>query len=128
MSANVLFMCPHSAGKSLAAATYFRSAAARAELDVDIAIAGPDPDEVNMPNVVAALNAHGYTIDWHPRLVSEQDTADATHVISIGCDHDAIPTKGEIIEWDVPMISNDLMGTLRAIHDNCEALARHLEA
>ena len=119
-------MCPHSAGKSLAAATYFRAAAFRAGLDVHIAVAGPEPDEVNMPNVVEALTAQGYRIDWHPHLVTEQDTTDATHLISIGCDHDAIPTDKRIVEWDVPMISQDLPESLRAIHDRCEDLARNL--
>lgn len=123
---NVLFLCPHSAGKSLAAATYFRAAAARAELEVNIAVAGPEPDETNMTNVVEALTAQGYRIDWHPRLVSEQDTADATHLISIGCDHGALPTESEIIEWDVPMISQDLYGSLRAIHARCETLVEEL--
>ncbi len=123
MTTNVLFMCPHSAGKSLAAATYFRSAAHRAGLDVDIAVAGPDPDDENMPTVVEALTAEGYQISWRPRLVSEQDTTGADRMISIGCDHDAIPTDGDIIEWDVPLPSQDLSGSLRAIHDRCEALA-----
>lgn len=126
MSTKILFMCPHSAGKSLAAATYFRSAAHRAGLDVDIMVAGPDPDTENMPTVVEALTAQGYEISWHPRLVSERDTSGADHLISIGCDHDAIPTASSIIEWDVPLISKDLPGSLQAIHQRCEALAVEL--
>lgn len=128
MPTKVLFLCPHSAGKSLAAATYFRSAAWRAGLDVEIAVAGPEPDEHNMPNVVDALAAQGYTIDWSPRLVSAADTADADHVVSIGCDHATIPTDQPITEWDVPLISADPVGSLNAIHDHCEALARDLKA
>ncbi len=125
-SQKVLFMCPHSAGKSLAAATYFRAAAHRIGLHVDIAVAGPDPDETNMTNVVGALTDQGYRIDWQPRLVTERDTAEAAHLISIGCDHDTIPTSAEITEWDVPLISQDLAGSLQAIHDRCEGLAREL--
>lgn len=125
-SQKVLFMCPHSAGKSLAAATYFRAAAHRVGLDVEVSVAGPEPDETNMPNVVEALTAQGYRIDWNPHLVSEQDTADASHLISIGCDHNTIPTNAEITEWDVPLISQDLFGALRAIHDRCEDLANQL--
>ena len=125
-SQKVLFMCPHSAGKSLAAATYFRAAAHRVGLDVEIAVAGPEPDAVNMPNVVEALTAQGYRIDWNPRLVSEHDTADAAHLISIGCDHAAIPTDAPVIEWDVPLISQDLSGSLQAIHQHCEDLAMKL--
>lgn len=126
MPHKILFMCPHSAGKSLAAATYFRSAAVRAGLDVEIAVAGPDPDAVNMPNVVEALTAQGYEIGWQPRLVVDDDTAEPTQLISIGCDHDSIPTDRSLTEWDVPMISDDLLGSLRAIHDNCEALVVEL--
>ncbi|MEM9132827.1 MAG: hypothetical protein AAF962_06280 [Actinomycetota bacterium] len=126
MTTNVLFLCPHSAGKSLAAATYLRSAAARAGIDVDIAVAGTDPDAVNMPTVVDALSAQGFRIDWQPRLVTEADTAAADHVVSIGCDHDAVPTTSPIVEWDVPLISIDLLGSLDAIHHRCEELATRL--
>ncbi|MGI8658830.1 MAG: hypothetical protein ACR2K4_08735 [Candidatus Limnocylindria bacterium] len=34
MTTTVLFLCPHAAGKSLLAATYFRAAAVRSGLDV----------------------------------------------------------------------------------------------
>ncbi|HUG85674.1 MAG TPA: hypothetical protein VMM13_14005, partial [Euzebya sp.] len=74
MTTRVLFMCPHAAGKSLLAATYVRAAARRAALDVTIAVAGPDPDAHNMPGVVAALRSQGYTIDWHPRRITPDDT------------------------------------------------------
>lgn len=128
MPTKILFLCPHSAGKSLAAATYFRAAARRAGLEVDIAVAGPEPDEANMPTVVDALTEQGYRIDWSPRLVTEPDTNAATHLISIGCDHDAIPTDRQIVEWDVPLISEDLPGSLQAIYAECEALATQLAA
>ncbi len=128
MTTTILFMCPHSAGKSLAAATYFRSAAFRAELNVEIEVAGPEPDEVNMPTVTEALTAEGYRIDWKPRMVTAEDTIRADHLISIGCSHESIPTRRPIVEWDAPLISQDLMGSLRAIHDHCEALARNLAA
>ena len=125
MPVKILFTCPHAAGKSLAAATYFRSAAFRVELDVEIAVAGPEPDDVNMPIVVDALTAEGFRIDWQPKLITGDDTAAADHVISIGCDRGAIPAD-EVIEWDVPLISQDLHGSLRAVHDHCEAFARRL--
>jgi len=126
MTTNVLFMCPHSAGKSLAAATYFRAAAARAGLEVDIAIAGTDPDEVNMPTVTSALSAQGFTIDWNPRLVSAEDTERADIIVSVGCDPTQIPTDQEIVEWHVPMLSDDLPESLRSIHDRAEEMATQL--
>lgn len=128
MSTHVLFMCPHSAGKSLAAATYFRAAAARSGLDVTIAVAGPDPDDVNMPTVAGALQDQGYTIDWNPKLVDPADTSTADIIISIGCDADTIPTDKQVVEWDVPLISQNLLGSLQAIHDRSEELACQLIA
>ena len=125
MTTNVLFTCPHSAGKSLAAATYFRSAAFRAGLDVEIQVAGPEPDAENMPKVVEALEIEGFNIDWNPQLITAAHAAKADHVISIGCDHATLPAA-EISEWDVPLISKDLTGSLRAIHHKCEELAESL--
>ncbi len=126
MTTNVLFICPHSAGKSLAAATYFRASTARRNMAVSIAVAGPEPDEVNMPNVADALAKQGFAVDWHPRRIAAADTSQADLLISIGCDHDSIPTDKAIIEWDVPLISRDLFGSLQAIHERCEALAAQL--
>ena len=126
MTTTVLFMCPHSAGKSLAAATYFRAAAARTGLDVRITVAGPEPDQVNMPTVAGALADQGYTIGWEPELVTAEHTAQADLLVSIGCDHAAIPTTSDLVEWDVPLISKDLMGSLQAIHKHAEALAESL--
>ncbi len=127
MSLDVLFMCPHSAGKSLAAATYFRAAAARHGIDASIAIAGPDPDDVVMPTVAAALSDQGYTIGWSPKLVTSEDTASAEMMVSIGCDHAEIPTDDVIVEWaDVPSPSADLSGCLQAVHAHAEALAASL--
>lgn len=126
MTTRVLFICPHSAGKSLTAATYFRSAAARAGLDVDIAVAGPDPDEVNMPNVAAALEAQGFTIGWNPKLISSDDTDAADVIVSVGCDHGDIPTDKPISDWDVPMLSEDFAGSMAGIYAKAEAFAAEL--
>ncbi len=38
-----------------------------------IDVAGPEPDEENIPAVVAALQAQGHEIGWEPRLVSRGD-------------------------------------------------------
>lgn len=124
----VLFLCPHSAGKSLLAATYFRAAAARSGLDVSVDVAGPEPDAVNMPGVVDALEAQGFTIGWQPRLVAAADTADADVIVSVGCDLDSLPTGQGVTEWDVPMLSEDFAGSMRTIHAKAEALAADLGA
>jgi protein-tyrosine-phosphatase len=128
MTTKFLFMCPHSAGKSLAAATYFRAAAGRLGLDVAIDVAGPDPDHENMTNVVAALEGQGFTIGWNPRLVQAADVQAADRVVSVGCDPDSIPaTADDTVDfWDVPMISADLQASLQAIYTNVEGLAAEL--
>jgi len=128
VTAKILFLCPHSAGKSLAAATYFQAAAARVGLDVSIEVAGPEPDEVNMPGVEAELTKQGYTIGWQPRLVTSKDADSAELIISIGCDLSSLPTNTDITEWNVPLISEDLLGSLQAIQDHANSLANELTA
>ena len=125
MTTNVLFLCPHAAGKSILAATYFRSACARLGVDAVATVAGTDPDPDVMPNVAAALHRQGFAITDTPRLVTPDDTRTADLIVSIGCDHDEIPAE-QITEWDTPLLSVDLTGSINAIHDHAEALAHQL--
>jgi protein-tyrosine-phosphatase len=60
---SVLFLCPHSAGKSVLAATYFRAAATRLGLQVDAKIGGTHPDETILPNVHQALSDQGFHVE-----------------------------------------------------------------
>ncbi|MEO5985549.1 MAG: hypothetical protein ABIW50_00695 [Candidatus Limnocylindria bacterium] len=120
MTTTVLFLCPHAAGKSLIAATYFQAAVVRSGLDVLIDVAGPEPDEKNIPAVVAALEAQGYEVGWEPRLVTAHDADRADIIVSIGCDRSAIPTSQTVTEWQVPLLSEDLSGSMRAIHERAE--------
>lgn len=126
MTTSVLFLCPHAAGKSLIAATYFQAAAVRSGLDVLIDVAGPEPDDENIPAVVAALEAQGYEIGWTPRLVSPRDAERADIIVSVGCDRSGIPTARPVTEWEVPLLSEDLRGSMRAIHERAEELAESL--
>ncbi len=126
MTTNVLFLCPHSAGKSILAATYFRSACARLGVDATAVVAGTEPDSVVMPDVAEALHRQGFRVADAPRLVTPHDTRTADLVISIGCDHHEIPADQVITEWDAPMLSDDFTGSLDAIHHHAEALAREL--
>lgn len=126
MTTKVLFICPHAAGKSLLAATYFRAAAARHGLDVSIDLAGPDPDPVNMPNVQASLEAQGFAIGWNPRLIDASDTDAADLIVSVGCPRSLIPGADEVRMWDVPQLSDDFAGSVAAIHAQAEALAAEL--
>ncbi len=125
MTTNVLFLCPHAAGKSIIAATYFRAACARLGVDATATIAGTDPDPDVMPNVAAALHQQGFTITDTPRHVTPDDTRTADLIVSIGCDHHEIPAE-QITEWDAPLLSHDFSGSINAIHDHAEALAHQL--
>jgi protein-tyrosine-phosphatase len=127
MTIHVLFLCPHSAGKSILAATYFRSAAARLGLDADAGVAGTDPDDEVMPNVRAAIEAQGFSVTDAPRLVSPGDLDRADIVVSIGCDHHAVPAES-IVEWDVPMLNDDFGASMQAIHEHVESLATRLRS
>jgi protein-tyrosine-phosphatase len=127
MTTRVLFLCPHAAGKSILAATYFRAAAARLGVDAVADVAGSDPDDCVMPNVRAAIEAQGLSITDTPRTVSRDDVERADIVVSIGCDHSAIPAES-VLEWDVPMLSDDFYASMNAIHDHAEALATKLRS
>lgn len=130
MTIHVLFLCPHAAGKSVLAATYFRAAAARIGLDARADVAGPEPENDLGPRVRQTLHDQGFVEAWHPRLVAEQDTARADMIINIGCDRSAIPTNKPVIEWDVPLLTEDFQGSVNAVHELAENLARdlHLDA
>lgn len=123
----VLFLCPHSAGKSVFAAVYFRAAAARLGVPATALVAGTEPDDEVMPNVAAALDEQGFRIVDVPHLVTPADTARADIVISIGCDHGEVPAD-EITEWDVPLISERFDESMNAIHTRAERLAADLAA
>ena len=126
MTTRVLFLCPHSAGKSVFAATYFRAAAARLGIDAVARVAGTDPDADIMPNVRAAIEAQGFHLVDSPRLVSGDDLDDADMIVSIGCDRAALASN-DIIEWNVPMLSEDFVASMNDIFDRSEVLARSLQ-
>jgi hypothetical protein len=63
---------------------------------------------------------------WKPRLVSADDTASADTIVNIGCDRSSIPTEKTVIEWDVPLLTEDFAGSTSALHELAESLARTL--
>ena len=126
MTTRILFLCPHSAGKSVLAATYFTAAAARIGLDAIADVAGPEPDDDLGPNVRRALRAQGFVEGWQPKLLSAQDVANADAIVNIGCDPSALPTGTRVIQWDVPLLDDDFQGAMTTIHSFAESLARDL--
>ena len=126
MTVTVLFLCPHAAGKSILAATYFQAAAARLGLDAVATVAGPEPENDLGPRVRKALHDQGFVERWTPRLVTPVDTAGADLIVNIGCEIATIPTHQPMIEWDVPLLTDDFQGSITAIHDHAESLALRL--
>jgi protein-tyrosine-phosphatase len=128
VTVRVLFLCPHAAGKSVLAAHYFQAAAARLGLDATAEVAGPEPEEDLGPRTRRALRDQGFVERWKPRLVDEDITSHADWIVSIGCDVSDVPTDKPIVEWDVPLLTEDFTGAMEAIHERAEALARQLLA
>ncbi len=118
MSQSILFLCPHSAAKSVIAAAYSRRFAERYGLDMVVDFAGTEPDEHLSSEVVARLMAEGIDVSQQiPRYVTAEDLAKADYVFSMGCDIESVAPPGTKIEhWDdVPSPSQDLDGTFDVI-------------
>jgi protein-tyrosine-phosphatase len=104
----VLFVCLHGAAKSVIAAEQFRQRAAAANLEVEVAAAGLEPDPEIPSNVVTGLAAEGLDVTGRlPRRLDDHDLHRADLVVSFGCAvEDRVPS-GEVIQWDgVPLVSD----------------------
>ena len=111
MSQKILFLCPHSAAKSVLAAAYFQHLANQHGLDLQTAVAGTEPDDQIAPAVAALLRSEGLDIaSYTPRRVTREALAAAFRVISLGCDvADLAPPGLSMEQWDdVPPPSQDL--------------------
>jgi arsenate reductase (thioredoxin) len=114
----ILFLCPHNAAKSVAAAAYFERLAAERGVTLCASSAGTDPDPGVAPGVAAALLAEGIDVRGHrPRSVTREELAAACRVVSLGCDLGDIAPPGIVVElWDdVPSPSADLTSALAVI-------------
>ena len=128
MAQTILFLCPHSAAKSVIAAAYSQRLALRYGMDLSIDFAGTEPDEVLSPSVVARLLAEGIDVSHQvPRHVTDEDLERADWVFSMGCDIDA-PLDTRVEHWDnVPSPSQDLDGTFQAIREHLDSFFEHLD-
>jgi len=117
----VLFLCPHGAAKSvLAAALCQRMATARGRALLAIC-AGTEPDPEIAPPVGRLLNDEELALPIaQPQRVTATMLAEATYVISLGCDQDALPAVPRHWEcWDdVPPPSQDLQGAYLCIEQH----------
>ena len=105
----VVFVCLHGAAKSVIAASIFDRLAAARGLEARATFAGTEPDPAIPPKVVQHLRAEGTDIAGRrPRLVTGDELARATRIVSFGCDLSAHGATTGVERWDdVPAVSDD---------------------
>jgi arsenate reductase (thioredoxin) len=121
---NVLFICPHGAGKSVLASAYFKQLAAERGITVQTDAVGTEPDPQVGPPIAARLKEQGLPVPISkPRAVTSNDIERADIVISIGCDVSRIPKTPKLRQWDdVPNLSDDFNASDAAIRAKARAL------
>jgi protein-tyrosine-phosphatase len=126
---NILFLCPHSAAKSVLATAYCQQLVKERGLDVKIDFAGTHPDEAIAPAVAEFLKAQNLRVAHAPKRVTRADLANATKLISMGCALEDLPLQGETVErWDdVPPVSQDLEKSWLVIRKKVDALTAQLK-
>jgi protein-tyrosine-phosphatase len=127
---NILFLCPHSAAKSVLAAAYCQQLAKEQGLDLKVDFAGTHPDERVAPAVAAFLKSQHLEVAHAPRRVTRDDLAKATKLISMGCELEELPLQGEAVErWDdVPPVSQGLHVSWQHIQKKVDALLTELKS
>jgi arsenate reductase len=129
MSQKILFLCPHSAAKSVIAAAYCQHLANQHGLDLQATVAGTEPDDQVAPAVATLLSAEGLDIaSYTPRHVTREALAAAFRVISLGCDITDLAPPGLLVErWDdVPPPSQDLAEAKEIILAHVKQLVEEL--
>ncbi len=124
----VLFVCLHGAAKSVIAATHCRRLAAERGLRVEATFAGTEPDPEIAPRVVKELQAEGIDVQGlRPRLITAQDVAAASRVVTFGCDLGALTPRVAVDRWDdVPAVSDGYEAARAAIDAHVERLVDQL--
>lgn len=128
MPIKVLFLCPHAAAKSVAAAALLRREAVARDLDLEIDNAGTDPDTEVAPVVRARLESERLSIGGAPRLVSATDLDAADVIINIGCGSRDLPTSRALKEWQIPDFSADPEAAFAALQTRVADLAAELDS
>lgn len=129
MNQTVLFLCPHSAAKSVLAAAYFQQLADERKLSWRAAFAGTDPDAELSPKVMALLRDEGIDVSaQQPRRVTADELQSAWRVVSLGCEPNALPAaRADLIRWDdVPPLSQNAPAARDAIRAHVERLVDEL--
>jgi arsenate reductase (thioredoxin) len=124
----ILFLCPHNAAKSVLAAAYAKKLAQERGLVLLVDVAGTEPSEQVSSAVAAFLTQENMNFSVIPRRVSREDIASATQIISLGCELEDLPLRGEAVErWDdVPPVSQDFEKAWLAIKGKVAVVIQRL--
>ncbi len=104
---DVLFVCVHNAGRSLAAELLFNDRATKLGLGLRAQSAGTEPSENINPSVRRVLESFNLdTSQEAPRLMSDGMLSSNPRLITMGCriDSEVCPTVkfAEIDDWGLP--------------------------
>ena len=126
----VVFVCLHGAAKSVIAASIFDRLAASRGLDVRATFAGTEPDSEIPPMVVRNVRTVGADVAGiRPRLVTRDELARATRIVSFGCDLGSLGVGAGVERWDdVPAVSDDYQKARDVIATRVERLVDTLAA
>ncbi len=126
---NILFLCPHSAAKSVLAAAYCQQLAKGRGLELRADFAGTHPDEKIAPVVAEFLEQQGIAVPHAPKRVTRDDIVSASKIVSLGCEVSELPVQAEVVEdWhDVPPVSQGLQVSWQAIQEKVAELLERLE-
>ena len=124
MTTKIIFLCPHNAAKSVAAAAFLQRLATDKDLDVEITTAGTDPDPIVHTVVRARLEAEGLPAEFEPRKVTAEDLSTVDVIVNIGCGE--LPTSKSVQEWNIPNFSDDAVMAFEAIEIHVAGLALQL--
>lgn len=126
----ILFLCPHGGAKSLVAACYFNRRVRELSLPYEgVAAAAEDPYKSVPEPVAELLKREGLDVrSFKPRSATDRDLRSAGRTISIGCDIGKLDHGAQSIEsWDdVPMMSENLEGSVESIRSHIEQLIEQL--
>ncbi len=120
----VLFVCLHGAAKSVVAAAEFERLARERGIEARAVFTGTEPDAEIAPVVVARLLQEGVDLrGLRPRRMTAEDVAQATRIVSFGCDLGDLAPGVPVERWDdVPAISKDFDLARTAIRAHLQRL------
>jgi len=124
----VLFVCLHASAKSLIAAEYFNTRAAKQGIPFRALSAGTAPDDSVPPHVVAGMRGDGYDVsERKPLRLARELAAPARIAVSFEPELADYVAPGCAVErWNVPAVSDDYAIARDAIRARVDELIAKL--